>query len=170
MRILGVDPGLRKMGIARLSTIPGSFKDNQYMSMGLALESTETVNVAKYKKHDDRIKYIFETMNSWLYYKKIDVVAVENIFMGPNRKTSLLSAEALGVIKLSARMLDAVICIYQPATIKRAVTGHGRSSKSEMSVAIRSIFKNVNDNASEHEIDAIAIAVTEHLHRTKRLT
>ncbi len=156
MRILGIDPGTATTGYGFIESI-GS--DNKVIEWGL-------IETAKDSKTEDRLNKIFKETSQLLKKLSPDVFVFEKIFFATNAKTVISVGQAQGVMLLAASRYKIKIESYAPGTIKKIITGSGKSNKKAVQQAIRKILGNqVKSKAHkkthfDNAADALAIALT----------
>lgn len=148
-RILGIDPGYGRMGIAVIE----SHKGNQNLIYSECFETTNKL------EHPDRLALIATKLDKIINKYKPDKVAVEDLLFNKNVKTALKVAEARGVILAISAKRKVEICEFNPNSIKLAVTGYGRSDKKQIITMIHQII-NLESKKHDDEYDAIAVAIT----------
>lgn len=146
MRILGIDPGYDRVGIAII--------ENNI------LVHSECFNTSAKDAFHIRLKEIGQRINIVITEFSPDVMALESLFITKNQKTAMKVAEARGVISYEASLKDIPIYEYSPPQIKVAVTGHGASDKSQIIKMIPLLLKVKVKKALDDEYDAIAVALT----------
>ncbi len=87
-----------------------------------------------------------------------DAVAMEEAFFGKNVQSTLALGEARGVALLVVGEAGLTVVGYAPATVKRAVVGHGRASKDQIAYLVRATLKLRRAPPSD-AADALAIAI-----------
>ena len=112
MKILGIDPGYDRVGIAIIQ------KDG---SKNVLLHSECFVTD---KKDDfyERLVKIERRIEEILDEFAPDVLSIETLFMTKNQKTGMRVAEARGVIALAAAKRGMAVFEYTPPEIKAAIT------------------------------------------------
>ena len=151
MRVLGIDPGFERVGIAIVEKERNS-KENLLYS-----------NCFKTKKElpfNERLFLIGKEINKTIGQFKPKILAIESLFFNTNQKTVLLVSEARGVIIYEAKRRDLEVYEYTPLQIKNAVTGYGRASKDQVDTMVRQLISISETIKQDDEIDAIAIALT----------
>src|SRR5690349_24634614 len=118
MKILGIDPGYDRVGIAIIEN-------------GVLIYS-ECFDTSSKDKFHIRLKQIGQKINTVIKEFSPDVMALESLFITKNQKTAMKVAEARGVISYEACLQNIPIHEYSPPQIKVAVTGHGGSDKSQV--------------------------------------
>jgi len=155
MLILGIDPGTATTGYGLVeSNGNGATK---VISWGL-------IETDKNGFKENRLETIYKEVLIILKANKPDLFAMEKIFFATNAKTAIAVGQAQGVLLLAASRAKVKVVEYAPGTIKKVVSGNGRSDKKQMQQALRKIFgasirskakkKTHFDNAA----DALAVA------------
>ena len=91
-----------------------------------------------------------------------DQAAVETPFTGRNPRSTIVLAEARGVILsvLGSAMIG--VTDYTPAEVKKSIVGHGRAEKVQIAFMVSRLL-GLNQAPPHDAADAMAIALT-HLH------
>ncbi len=150
MRVLGIDPGYDRMGVA---VIERNGKID-------TLLHSACVTTAKTDTFPDRLVAIGTALTSLLIEHKPELVAIETLFFNKNVKTAIDVAQARGTIIFLARTHGATVVEYSPQQVKVAITGHGASDKTAVTVMVKRLVVGAPDTAHDDEFDAIAVAVT----------
>jgi crossover junction endodeoxyribonuclease RuvC len=152
LKILGIDPGLSKTGIAILSRE----KDNKRLSWELL----------EYKKGEKRLLKYFQSLKNIIEKEKPDNIVIESTFRGPNTKTLIKVAELRGVYLLLTQMKNLSIQEFSPREIKQSVTGSGASSKKQVKYMVQKIL-NIDEDIPLDISDAFG-AIICYLNRNKK--
>lgn len=150
MRIFGIDPGYGIVGWGILDYDNVNFKVVKYGA----------VRTDKDKPFDERLREIFEDMNTILDKFSPDCVSIEKLYFNTNITTGIAVAEARGVIRLSAALRNIPIYEYTPLQVKVAVTGYGRAEKHQMQEMTRNILRLSAVPKPDDAADALAVAIT----------
>jgi len=150
MKVLAVDPGYDRLGIAVLEKNSGEE----------ILIHSDCLQTDKSNSHTERLFYIGKIFESLLKKHKPDAVAVETLFFNKNQKTALGVSEARGIILFLATKSGCEIFEFGPQEIKVAVTGYGKSDKAAVVNMVRRLVKNAPKKALDDEYDAIAVGIT----------
>ncbi|MFA7000191.1 MAG: crossover junction endodeoxyribonuclease RuvC [Candidatus Paceibacterota bacterium] len=151
MKILAIDPGFERVGIAVIE------KTNE--AKHLLVYSNCFKTSAKIPFHE-RLTLIGKELEKIIKKYKPEALAIEKLYFTTNQKTVMGVSEARGVIIYSASRNNLSIFEYTPPQIKVAVTGYGKASKEmvmSMVPKLINIDKSIN---SDDELDAIAIGLT----------
>ncbi len=156
MKILGIDPGFERLGIAILEK---NIKDKKET----VLFSTCFKTSAKLD-FSGRLKLIGEEVRKIIKEYQPEVLAIETLFLNTNQKTVMHVAEARGVVVYEAANAGLKVFEASPPQIKVAVTGSGGADKAQIMKMVRILVKIDNTKTSDDELDAIAIALTAFAH------
>lgn len=154
MKILAIDPGYERLGIAVLE------KSSETNQKEILLHS-ECFKTLKEDPHHIRLRQVGEKIESIIKKFKPEILAVETLFFSKNTKTAMKVSEARGVIleRSSAGNLD--IFEFSPQAIKIAVTGIGNSDKNNVMKMIPLLISlPENSKKQDDEFDAIATGLT----------
>lgn len=146
MRIIGIDPGYDRVGIAIIEN-----KNLIY---------SECFSTSPKDSFHKRLKTIGQKTKTIIEEFSPDIMAIESLFITKNQKTAMKVAEARGVISYEACLKNISIYEYSPPQIKVAITGHGGSDKAQIIKMIPLLLKIKAKKALDDEYDAIAIALT----------
>jgi crossover junction endodeoxyribonuclease RuvC len=156
-RILGIDPGYGRLGIAVIESVERRPK----------LIHSECFETSSKLPHPERLGLIAEKVREIIARFSPQKLAIESLIFSKNEKTALKVAEVRGIILAEAAVNKIIISEHHPNSIKIAVTGYGRSDKKQIIFMIEKILK-MDKNSSQSkkkikyddEYDAIAVALT----------
>lgn len=151
MKILSIDPGFERVGIAIIEKT--SLKKD-------ILVYSECFKTSAKIPFNERLKNIGIEIEKIIKKYKPKILAIEKLYFTTNQKTVMGVSEARGVIIYIASKNNLSVYEYTPPQIKVAVTGYGKASKEMiMSMVPKLIDIKTNIN-SDDEIDAIAVGLT----------
>jgi crossover junction endodeoxyribonuclease RuvC len=150
MRIIAIDPGYERLGIAIMEKQNGKE----------VLLYSDCFRTSKELPHHERLTMVGGELERIIKEYKPQALSVEKLFFSKNQKTALLVAECRGVILYEASRHGLQVYEYQPADIKIAVTGYGKSDKEHMIAMIPKLVKIDKKIAYDDEYDAIAAGIT----------
>ncbi len=156
MRILGIDPGFERLGIAVLDKNPGDKKETVLYS--------ECFKTSPKLDFHQRLHLLGKKVEQVIQDYHPRVLAIETIFLTTNHKTVMHVAEARGVIIYEATRGELEIFEASPPQIKVAITGDGHADKDQVMKMVKILVKIDNTKKSDDELDAIAIALTGFAH------
>ena len=148
MRVLGIDPGFDRLGMAVLEGDP-SRPTLVWSDCVLPPKGAPEVRLsAVYKK-------TIEVLREY----SPDLLALETLFFSTNKKTALQVAEARGAILAAAGSVGIPVREFSPGPVKLAVTGHGSADKAAIARMIPHLLTLPEKKRLDDELDAIAIAI-----------
>ncbi len=152
MKIIGIDPGYDRVGIAIIEK--NSPKEKE------VLVHSECFTTVKADHIYDRLKEVGLRIRTLITEHQPKMLAMETLFITKNQKTAMHVAEARGIIAYEARLAGIPIFEYTPPQIKVAITGDGHSDKSQIIKMVPLLIKMSEKKRIDDEYDAIAIALT----------
>ena len=150
LRVLGIDPGYEKLGIAIIDRKDGSD----------TLVHSECFKTKKSLSFEKRLMALGEQAENILKQFKPDTLAIENLFISNNQKTAMRVGETRGVLIYICKKNRLSILEFTPLQVKMAVTGYGKSDKKQVEKMVRRLISIKKEIKEDDEIDAIAIALT----------
>lgn len=156
MRVLGVDPGLTRCGLAIVDELSGK-KVKLETVMVFRTDSEEHVS--------QRLMKLDEAINQVIKKYKPDVVAVEQVFSQHNLKSVMGTAQAAGVAYINGAKANCEVVSYTPTQVKASVTGSGKADKRQIGRMIAKICGLSAPLSPPDASDAVALAIC-HLWRT----
>lgn len=150
MKILGIDPGIGRMGWGVIETVNSKQK---IVNCG-CVETSTKLSVEK------RLKEIYSSIIEIADKYNPDVLAIEELFFNTNAKTAFVVGQARGVVLLAACFKNMPIHIYTPLQVKMALTGYGRAEKTQIGIMVKTLLKLKEIPKPDDTADALAIALT----------
>jgi len=175
MRILGIDPGFERLGIAILDPVARERRGGKNYNHRVIF--SECFKTSAKLEFSERLHLIGKEVRKIIKEYKPEVLAIETLFLNTNQKTVMRVAEARGVVVYEASLAGLRIFEASPPQIKIATTGYGRANKEQIMKMVKILvetrpteqsFGRVDETkspplagqASDDEMDAIAIALT----------
>jgi len=158
IRILGIDPGLRRTGWGLIESegnrlihlACGSLEPSDHLSLGerlVIIHDGLAEVIARYQPHE---------------------AAVEETFVNANATATLKLGQARGIAMLVPAKCGLLIAEYAPNAVKKAIVGAGHGEKGQIRMMIGVLLPNA-DPPSDDAADALAIAVCHAHHRGSAL-
>ena len=159
MRVISVDPGYDRIGIAIMELENGTEK----------LIYSTCIETSKKQHLNVRLKALGDEFTTLLTTYTPDSLGIETIFFNTNQKTAIGVAEARGIIIYLAMSHGCAVYEFGPQEIKVAVTGYGKSDKVAVIDMVKRLVPTSPATALDDEYDAIAVGITclAHYGRTK---
>jgi crossover junction endodeoxyribonuclease RuvC len=157
IRILGIDPGLRRTGWG-LIAVEGT-------RLGFVACGTVTSNDKAALA--TRLVQLHEGLAAVVRDLAPDEAAVEETFVNKDAQSTLKLGHARGVALLVPALAGVPVAEYAANLVKKTVVGSGHAEKRQIQAMIRVLLPKA-DPASEDAADALAIAITHAHHRKAR--
>ena len=149
MRIIGIDPGLARVGYGIIDEIKG-----KKIMLDCGIIETQST-----QKEEDRLLEIANDLSSIISEWNPNSAAVEKFFF--YRSSSTISVvQARGVIMMTLRKHNLSIKEFPPMQIKLAVTGYGHSDKDDVLSSVMNELNLTSPPKPDDAADALAIALT----------
>jgi len=156
MKILGIDPGYERLGVAILEKDKQGDKECVLFS--------ECFKTPAKLEFSERLNLIGEEVKKIIKKYRPEILSIETLFLNTNQKTAMHVAEARGVVIYEAAQAGLKIFEASPPQIKIATTGYGASDKAQIMKMVKILVKIDPTKTSDDELDAIAIALTAFAH------
>lgn len=157
MRILGIDPGLRRTGFGVIQVDGPRL---HYVTSGTIVVPTDKPLALRLKVILDHVREVAEATRP-------TVSVLEKVFVNTNPTTTLLLGQARGAAMCALADCDLEVHEYTALQIKKAVVGNGHAAKEQVQHMVRHLL-NLSGLPSEDSADALASAIC-HAH-TQPLT
>lgn len=154
IRILGIDPGLRRTGW-------GLIESDGNRLIAVACGSVETSERAPL---GERLVAIYDGLIRVIERHAPREAAVEQTFVNSNAAATLKLGQARGVAMLAPARCGLAVAEYAPNLIKKTIVGAGHGEKAQIRMMIGVLLPKA-DPRSEDAADALAIAVCHAHHR-----
>lgn len=158
MRIIGIDPGLRRTGWGLIERREGG----RLAHLGCGVVATESGALAP------RLAHIAAGLRAVLAAHRPDVAAVEKTFVNrdPAGALKLGHARAMALLTPAEAGLD--VFEYAPNEVKKTVVGVGHADKAQVAHMVRILLPGA-DPAQADAADALAIAICHAQHAGVRM-
>lgn len=161
-RIMGIDPGTNYMGYGIIEIVNGA---PQPLVLG-------DIDLHRIGDAHQKLRYIFERVQSLAKEYNPSEVAFESPFFGTNVQSMLKLGRAQGVAIAAVLSTSESITIaeYAPTRIKQAITGRGQASKQQIAAMINSMLKTDYQPRRLDATDGMAVALCHWLTTANALT
>ncbi|HZR63355.1 MAG TPA: crossover junction endodeoxyribonuclease RuvC [Xanthobacteraceae bacterium] len=154
IRILGIDPGLRRTGWGVVEIF-----GNRLGFLGCGSVTT---------RDDDslavRLVTIHDGLTRVLDEFRPDEAAVEATFVNKDAKATLKLGQARGIAMVVPAKAGVPVAEYAPNVVKKSIVGAGHGDKGQVRMMVGVLLPKA-DPRSDDAADALAIAVTHAHHR-----
>jgi len=149
-RILGIDPGSIVTG---WGLVGGSAARPRWLAAGVIRLGAARTSLPQ------RLRRLQESLEALIREQQPTTVAVESSYHGANARSTLLLAQARGVVLAAVAGAGVELTEYSPASIKKAVVGHGAASKDQVRYMVAHLLGRA-PGAGPHDLsDALAVAL-----------
>lgn len=148
MRIIGIDPGLRRTGYGVIE-VQGSHL--QYVASG-------TIVVPTNLELAQRLNTIFSALQELISTHQPTQSAIEKVFVNVNPHTTLLLGQARGAALCSLAFQALPVYEYTALQIKKTVVGQGHAAKEQIQTMVRYLLQ-LDGEPAPDAADALACAV-----------
>lgn len=155
MRIIGIDPGYDRIGIAVIDKL---------LPKEVLVYST-CITTSPKDSFPKRLLTLGKSVELIIKEYQPTEAAIEILYFAKNTTTALSVAEARGVIQYLLTTYSIPITEYPPNTIKLAITGYGSADKKAITAMIPRLIQMDSNKKLDDELDAIAVALTHSAHR-----
>lgn len=148
MRILGIDPGLERIGFGLVKRIGSRLEAIEY-----GLIQTPRIGLP------DRLRLIHEEATALIERAQPDAIATERLLFTVNKTTAMDVAKALGVVLLTTAQAGLPWTEYSPPEVKQSVVGNGNADKKQVQFMVCKLLSLRDAPKPDDVTDALAIAI-----------
>jgi crossover junction endodeoxyribonuclease RuvC len=154
IRIIGIDPGLRRTGWGVIETLGNSLK---FVAAG-TVKSDEKLDLAS------RLCQLFDGLSAVIHAQMPQEAAASTLTNVFSTAATLKLGQARGIAMLVPAQAGLLVAEYAPNAVKKAVIGVGHGDKAQIQMMVKVLLpKSVVDSADA--ADALAIAICHAHHR-----
>jgi len=154
IRIIGIDPGLRRTGWGVVETAGSSLR---FVASG-TVKPDEKAELA------ERLRQLHDGLVDVVRAHAPHEAAVEQTFVNKDASATLKLGQARGIAMLVPALAGLAVAEYAPNAVKKAVIGVGHGEKKQIHMMVRVLMPKAvfsGDDAA----DALAIAICHSHHR-----
>jgi len=154
VRIIGIDPGLRRTGWGIVESIGNSLG---FVAAG-TVTSDATLDLAS------RLRQLYDGLSEVVHSYKPDEAAVEQTFVNKDAVATLKLGQARGIAMVVPSLAGLRVAEYAPNAVKKAVIGVGHGDKKQIHMMVKVLMPRASFD-TEDAADALAIAICHTHHR-----
>ena len=154
IRIIGIDPGLRRTGWGVVETQSNSLR---FVASG-TVTSDAALDLA------GRLCQLHDGLTEIIRTHQPDEAAVEQPFVNKDAVATLKLGQARGIALLVPAMAGLPVAEYAPNAVKKAVIGVGHGEKRQIHMMVKVLMPKATFNTDD-AADALAIAICHSHHR-----
>jgi len=149
IRILGLDPGLRRTGWG-VVTAEGSRL--RWVAHGVVRPDEKA-------PFSERLLHLLEEVGAICRDHGCEEAAIEEVFVNMNPSSTLKLGHARAAVMLAPAREGLSVAEYAPNLIKKAVVGAGHADKTQIAFMVQRLLPTAGD-VSADAADALAVAIT----------
>lgn len=149
MVILGIDPGLERVGYGVVRK-----EGSRLTAVEFGLIQTPKISTPQ------RLELIFAEVKALVDKHNPDVACSERLFFSKNQTTGIDVAKALGVVQLALSQAGLECTEYSPPEVKLSVVGNGAAEKRQVQFMVTKLLGLAAPPQPDDVADALAVAVT----------
>ncbi|MEX0918925.1 MAG: crossover junction endodeoxyribonuclease RuvC [Candidatus Paceibacterota bacterium] len=150
MKIISIDPGYERLGLAVVEKKAGQIK----LLFSTCLLTTKNDEFAV------RLKYLGERIDQEIKKWQPNGLALEKVFFAKNQKTAGQISEVRGMIIYLTAKANIHLYEYTPMEIKNTVGGYGGADKNQIITMVEKLLSLTEKKKYDDEYDAIATGLT----------
>lgn len=150
MRVLGIDPGLTRCGVAVIDGAPGRALTAVHIGV---IRTDPSAGI------EQRLTEVEAGLAELAERLTPDVIAIERVFSQHNVRTAMGTAQAAAMGLLVAGQRGLPVAMHTPTEVKAAVTGNGRADKAQVTAMVTRLLRLPGPPRPADAADAVAIAV-----------
>ena len=157
LRLIGLDPGLRRTG---WGVVEAAGSRLAYVADGV-VPSDDTRALA------ERLVQLYDGLLAVLERFLPDEAAVEETFVNRNPGSTLKLGMARGIVLLAPAKHGLTVAEYAPNRVKKAIVGVGHADKTQIQMMVRRLLPGALAVQAD-AADALAVAICHVQHRAAR--
>jgi crossover junction endodeoxyribonuclease RuvC len=150
VRVLGVDPGLTRLGMGVVDGVPGG---------RLTMVAVDVLRTPAGDDIGARLIALERGIVSWIERYQPQVVAVERVFSQHNVRTVMGTAQAGAVAIVCAARFGIPVVLHTPSEVKAAVSGSGRADKAQIGAMVTRLLRLTEQPKPADAADSLALAI-----------
>ncbi|WDR04924.1 crossover junction endodeoxyribonuclease RuvC [Devosia rhodophyticola] len=154
VRIMGIDPGLRRCGWGVIETRGNRLS---FVACGTLTPPTDIALA-------DRLVHLFKEITALVDEYQPDEAAVEETFVSKGAQSALLLGQARGIALMTPAARGVPVSEYAANLIKKSVVGTGHAEKDQVAAMIRILLPTARFKGAD-AADALAIGICHAHHR-----
>ena len=127
IRIIGIDPGLRRTGWGIVETLGNSLR---FVASGTVM-SDGKMDLAS------RLRTLYEGLTDVIHAQQPDEAAVEQTFVNKDAVATLKLGQARGIAMVVPSLAGLPVAEYAPNAVKKAVIGVGHGEKKQIHMMVK---------------------------------
>lgn len=157
VRIIGIDPGLRRCGWGIIETVGNR----------LSFVASGTLTPPVDEDLPQRLTRLYRGLVELIEQFRPDEAAVEETFVSAGARSALQLGQARGVVLMTPASLGLPVGEYAANLVKKSIVGAGHADKGQMQAMVKILLPAAEFKGAD-AADALAIAICHAHHRVHR--
>lgn len=157
VRIIGIDPGLRRCGWGVIETLGNRLS---FVAAGTLTPPTDGELAS-------RLAFLFSGLCELLERFEPDEAAVEETFVNSGPRSALILGQARGVALMTPAYRGIPVAEYATNLVKKSIVGTGHADKDQVGLMVKTLLPTADFKGAD-AADALAIAICHAHHRVHR--
>jgi len=150
VRVLGIDPGLTRCGVAVVDGAPGRTPAAVHFGV---------VRTGADEPVEERLTALSAELALLVDEHQPDAIAIERVFSQHNVRSVMGTAQAAGIAILAAARAGVPVALHTPTEVKAAVTGSGAADKAQVGAMVMRLLRLSAAPKPADAADALALAI-----------
>ncbi len=155
-RILGIDPGSRIVGFALLE----KKRESSFNPRDFVIVDAGVLRADLKLSINERLGSLHNALNELVMELQPTICVFEKSFSGDNISTGIKLGLARGALMTAVMRCNVAIEEVSPTQVKKNIAGHGRTSKEDLSLALKALLGFERGLLPHDSTDAIAVALS----------
>ena len=155
VRIIGIDPGLRRCGWGIIESEGNRLR---YVASG-------TITPVVDRSLAERLAELHAGLRALIELHRPDEAAVEETFVNAGPRSALQLGQARGVVLMTPATMGLPVGEYAANLVKKSVVGTGHAEKAQIQMMVKTLLPTADFKGAD-AADALAIAICHAHHRT----
>ena len=155
MRLIGLDPGLRRTG---WGVIEAEGNRLSHVASG-TIVSDASLSLA------ERLSQLYDGISQVIALHAPEEAAVEETFVNRNPESTLKLGQARGAALLAPAQAGLAVAEYPATLIKKALVGNGHADKTQVQTMVQMLLPGAKPGTAD-AADALAVAICHAHHRS----
>jgi crossover junction endodeoxyribonuclease RuvC len=157
VRIIGIDPGLRRCGWGVIE----SFGNR------LSFVASGTITPRVDEELAMRLTALYRGLSDLIAQYRPDEAAVEETFVSAGARSALQLGQARGVALMTPASMGLPVGEYAANLVKKSIVGTGHAEKGQIQLMVKTLMPQADFKGAD-AADALAIAICHAHHRSHR--
>lgn len=155
MRIIGIDPGLTRLGVGIVTAGAGR---------RVTFEHVEVMRSSATAELPARLLQLGSGIQRLLDGERPDAISLERVFAQQNLPSVMGVAQISGIVMFLAAQRGIPVALYTPNEVKAQVTGYGSADKAQVTTMVTRLLRLEAPPKPADAADALALAITHAWH------